>query len=63
METKPNKAFSSIKQGLEEALKFSEGKAGKVNIHKLLTADTQQQLEESFFHKKNNKENSNDLPE
>lgn len=31
--------FSSIKQGLEEALEFSEGKAGKAVVHKFSSVD------------------------
>lgn len=32
-------AFSSIKQGLEEALEFSEGKASKAVVHKFSAVD------------------------
>lgn len=32
-------AFSSIKQGLEEALEFSQGKASKAVIHKFSALD------------------------
>ena len=32
-------AFSSIKQGLEEALAFSEGKASKAVVHKFSPVD------------------------
>lgn len=34
-----NSAFSSIKQGLEEALKFSKGNASKAVIHEFTAVD------------------------
>ena len=35
-------AFSSIKQGLEEALAFSQGNAGKAVIHKFSAVDVKE---------------------
>jgi len=32
-------AFSSIKQGLEEAIEFSKGKTGKAVVHKFSSVD------------------------
>ena len=34
-----NKAFDSIKQGLDEALEFSKGKKGKAVIHEFTPVD------------------------
>jgi putative transcriptional regulator len=34
-----NRAFSSIKQGLEEALEFSKGNTGKAVIHEFTAVD------------------------
>jgi len=34
-----NKAFDSIKQGLDEALEFSKGKKGKAVVHKFTPVD------------------------
>lgn len=49
MERKPSKTFSSIKQGLDEALEFSEGRAGKIwAVH----FGTQKQLDNDFEHRK-----------
>ena len=39
MEVKMSSAFSSIKQGLEEALDFSEGKVTKAVVHKFDSVD------------------------
>lgn len=36
---KMSSAFSSIKQGLEEALEFSKGKASKAVIHEFTSVD------------------------
>lgn len=35
-------AFSSIKQGIEEALEFSQGKVGKAVIHKFSSVDVKE---------------------
>jgi putative transcriptional regulator len=42
MEVKMSNAFSSIKQGLEEALDFSKGKVGKAVIHKFSALDVKE---------------------
>ena len=34
-----NKAFDSIKQGLDEAVEFSKGKKGKAIVHKFAPVD------------------------
>jgi putative transcriptional regulator len=34
-----NKAFDSIKQGLDEAVEFSKGKKGKAIVHKFTPVD------------------------
>lgn len=39
METKPNKAFVSIRQGLNEALEFSKGNASNSVIHEFTAID------------------------
>ncbi|MDF3013839.1 MAG: hypothetical protein K0Q78_2043 [Cellvibrio sp.] len=39
METKPNKTYTSIKQGLDEALKFSEGNVEDAAIHEFATSN------------------------
>lgn len=42
MGAKMSNAFSSIKQGLEEALEFSQGKIGKAVIHKFSAVDVKE---------------------
>ena len=42
MGAKMSNAFSSIKQGLEEALEFSQGKVGKAVIHKFSSLDVKE---------------------
>lgn len=44
METKQSKAFASIKQGIEEALKFSDRSEEKTTIYRNTNLDTLQQL-------------------
>jgi putative transcriptional regulator len=42
MGVKMSNAFSSIKQGLEDALEFSQGKVGKAVIHKFSSLDVKE---------------------
>jgi putative transcriptional regulator len=42
MGAKMNSAFSSIKQGLEEALEFSKGKTSKAVVHKFNAVDVKE---------------------
>ncbi|MDZ4261748.1 MAG: hypothetical protein U1B30_05385 [Pseudomonadota bacterium] len=59
METKPGKAFSSIKKGLSEALEFAVENESDAIAHKFTGAEGKERLESDFERNEDNIDDSN----